>query len=194
MAQSELMEVRITASNTVRSKRPYTTYEIEVRSSSTMPWLLYKRYRDFDMLHNNLQKTVQKDGLSKVKLGDLPPKRLVRSMAPEVVAKRQRQLEQYLQNITKNSQLAACHDFLDFLSVPEALKAMLTKQNDKSMGKTTSDQNGRQSLSYERDVPQEKRQIDLLLRELNSQKNRSVKTKHKKQNETKEKKRKKKVV
>ena len=91
----DLLSVKFTASNAVRGKRPYTIYEIEVRSSTTMPWLLYKRYRDFDNLHAQLQKlmTSNKELESlNVKL-NLPPKRLVRSMAPDVVAKRQKELE-----------------------------------------------------------------------------------------------------
>ena len=94
---SDLLSVKFTASNAVRGKRPYTIYEIEVRSSTTMPWLLYKRYRDFDNLHAQLQKLMttnkELEALNnKIKL-NLPPKRLVRSMAPDVVAKRQKELE-----------------------------------------------------------------------------------------------------
>ena len=91
---SDLLSVKFTASNAVRGKRPYTIYEIEVRSSTTMPWLLYKRYRDFDNLHAQLQKLASnkdlESGISKL---NLPPKRLVRSMAPDVVSKRQKELE-----------------------------------------------------------------------------------------------------
>lgn len=93
---SDLLSVKFTASNAVRGKRPYTIYEIEVRSSTTMPWLLYKRFSDFDNLHAQLQKLMatNNDGmdLSNIRL-NLPPKRLVRSMAPDVIKKRQKKLE-----------------------------------------------------------------------------------------------------
>ena len=92
---SDLLSVKFTASNAVRGKRQYTIYEIEVRSSTTMPWLLYKRYSDFHNLNAQLQKLIAQnkefESLN-IKL-NLPPKRLVRSMAPDVVAKRQKELE-----------------------------------------------------------------------------------------------------
>eukprot|EP01083_Nonionella_stella_P107040 309552_1 len=127
---SDLLSVKFTASNAVRGKRPYTIYEIEVRSSTTMPWLLYKRYRDFDNLHAQLQKlmTSNKELESlNVKL-NLPPKRLVRSMAPDVVAKRQKELEEYLQKILSNPSLVRNQLILDFLTVPESLRAMLMRR------------------------------------------------------------------
>eukprot|EP01084_Bolivina_argentea_P115927 206082_1 len=174
---SDLLSVKFTASNAVRGKRPYTIYEIEVRSSTTMPWLLYKRYRDFDNLHAQLQKLIASnkefESLN-VKL-NLPPKRLVRSMAPDVVAKRQKELEEYLQKILSNSSLVRNQLILDFLTVPESLRAMLMRRkpnNDQS----NSDAMGRNkrggSESYNYNLSEEEREVNLLLKELSLQKNR----------------------
>jgi len=180
---SDLLSVKFTASNAVRGKRPYTIYEIEVRSSTTMPWLLYKRYRDFDNLHAQLQKLMTSNNrdleLSTFKL-NLPPKRLIRSMSQDVVAKRQKELEEYLQKILSNAQLVRNQLILDFLTVPESLRAMLMrrKQNDSSSTRE-HDLDHRDSDSYGPSSPhsspsqsEEEREVKLLLKELSLQKNR----------------------
>eukprot|EP01084_Bolivina_argentea_P175223 303492_1 len=171
---SDLLSVKFTASNAVRGKRPYTIYEIEVRSSTTMPWLLYKRYRDFDNLHAQLQKlmTSNKELESlNVKL-NLPPKRLVRSMAPDVVAKRQKELEEYLQKILSNPSLVRNQLILDFLTVPESLRAMLMRRVKQNANNGNNIKAERKSESYVSGTSEEEREVNLLLKELSLQKNR----------------------
>jgi hypothetical protein len=71
----DVLQVNFTASNTVLDPKPYTVffnslllsrfsllladvmcfcvqiYELEIRSSSTITWVIYKRYSDFDTVH-----------------------------------------------------------------------------------------------------------------------------------------------
>lgn len=84
----DVLRVKLCASNLVREKRPYTIYEIEVRSA-TLSWVIYKRYSHFHSLHQELVEAEVKD----VKLPVLPPKRLTRSLAPEFVEKRKQELQ-----------------------------------------------------------------------------------------------------
>jgi len=166
---SDLLSVTFTATNAVRGKRPYTIYEIEVRSSNTLPWLLYKRYRDFDQLHTQLLKlmaTNEKDmDFSNIRL-NLPPKRLVRSRAPDVIKKRQKMLEEYLHKILSNQQLMRNPLILEFLTVPERLRAMLMRR------KVDAQSSGQSLIVGAGAVPEEEREVNLLLKELSLQKNR----------------------
>jgi hypothetical protein len=80
----DVLKVRFTHSNTVRDKKPYTIYEIEVRSSSTITWVIYKRYSSFYELHQELVKAASAASNSSSSsaplydtktLPQLPPKR-----------------------------------------------------------------------------------------------------------------------
>jgi len=172
---SDLLSVKFTASNAVRGKRPYTIYEIEVRSSTTMPWLLYKRYSDFDNLNAQLQKLMATNDkgmdLSNIRL-NLPPKRLVRSMAPDVIKKRQKKLEEYLHKILSNPQLVRNQLILDFLTVPESLRAMLMRRKVEASDHKQNGLGRQDSDSYSASLSEEEREVNLLLKELSLQKNR----------------------
>ena len=50
----DVLQISFTASNTVRDDTPYTIYEIEIRSSSTITWVIYKRYSDFHKIHQEV--------------------------------------------------------------------------------------------------------------------------------------------
>jgi hypothetical protein len=50
----DVLQISFTASNTVRDDTPYTIYEIEIRSSSTITWVIYKRYSDFHKIHEEV--------------------------------------------------------------------------------------------------------------------------------------------
>lgn len=69
----DVLKVKFTHSNTVRDKKPYTIYEIEVRSSSTITWVIYKRYSSFHQLHQELTRHLPPE--TKLNLPPLPPKR-----------------------------------------------------------------------------------------------------------------------
>eukprot|EP00485_Elphidium_margaritaceum_P019933 CAMPEP_0202728948 /NCGR_PEP_ID=MMETSP1385-20130828/185884_1 /ASSEMBLY_ACC=CAM_ASM_000861 /TAXON_ID=933848 /ORGANISM="Elphidium margaritaceum" /LENGTH=589 /DNA_ID=CAMNT_0049395201 /DNA_START=31 /DNA_END=1800 /DNA_ORIENTATION=- len=171
---SDLLRVKFTASNAVRSKRPYTIYEIEVRSTSTMPWLLYKRYRDFDNLHEQLVKLMSSNAdLERLDIKlHLPPKRLVRSMAPDVVAKRQKELEGYLQHILSFPLLMRNQLVMDFLSVPESLRAMLMRRKPTEDASTNGLPRQRSDSFGFSSQTEEEREVNQLLKELSLQKNR----------------------
>lgn len=122
----DALKVTFTHSNTVREKRPFTIYEIEVRSS-THTWVIYKRYRDFHTLHQELSK---KNGVALSQenhydLPHLPPKRLTRSLAVEFVEKRKKELQGYLRDILATRELLHSEVILDFLEVPDSIKPML---------------------------------------------------------------------
>lgn len=75
----DVLKVKFTHSNTVRDKKPYTIYEIEVRSSSTITWVIYKRYSSFHQLHQDLIKAPSISPEMKLNLPQLPPKRSERT-------------------------------------------------------------------------------------------------------------------
>ena len=94
MSDLDVLRVKFTHSNTVREKKPYTIYEIEVRSSSTITWVIYKRYTAFYALHQQLLKAILSLPESqRIVLPPLPPKRLTRSLAAEFVEKRKNELQ-----------------------------------------------------------------------------------------------------
>ncbi len=95
MSDLDVLKEKFTHSNTVRDKKPYTIYEIEVRSSSTITWVIYKRYTAFYALHQALIKAItslteQQRNYIQIQLPPLPPKRLTRSLAVEFVEKRKK--------------------------------------------------------------------------------------------------------
>jgi hypothetical protein len=94
MSDLDVLRVKFTHSNTVREKKPYTIYEIEVRSSSTITWVIYKRYTAFYALHQQLLKAILSlPENQRIALPPLPPKRLTRSLAAEFVEKRKNELQ-----------------------------------------------------------------------------------------------------
>eukprot|EP00808_Paulinella_micropora_P001509 g71289.t1 len=125
----DVLKVKFTHFNTVREKKPYTIYEIEVRSSSTITWVIYKRYSDFYTLHQKLQKAYEQnktDG-SAIRLPQLPPKRLTRSLAPEFVEKRKEELQEYLCAVLASPVLLHSPILLHFLEVPDSVRPMLSR-------------------------------------------------------------------
>lgn len=119
------LTVRFTHSNTVRDKKPYTIYEIEVRSSSTITWVIYKRYSAFYALHQELSKAHASH--PHIRLPHLPPKRLTRSLAAEFVEKRKQELQEYLREILASAELLHSPVILSFLEVPDSVKPMLAR-------------------------------------------------------------------
>jgi len=126
----DVLKVKFTHFNTVRDKKPYTIYEIEVRSSSTITWVIYKRYSGFYALHQELQKAYEnsKDGGVAIRLPQLPPKRLTRLLAPEFVEKRKEELQEYLRAIIAIPALLHSPILLKFLEVPDSVRPMLASR------------------------------------------------------------------
>jgi len=122
----DALKVTFTHSNTVREKRPFTIYEIEVRSS-THTWVIYKRYRDFHALHQELSKRATPTDDTQIDLPHLPPKRLTRSLAVEFVEKRKKELQGYLRETLTSPELLHSSVILDFLEVPDSIKPMLAR-------------------------------------------------------------------
>jgi len=125
-ADLDVLKVKFTHSNTVRDKKPYTIYEIEVRSSSTITWVIYKRYSSFHQLHVDLLNKAP--GLTpeqKANLPPLPPKRLTRSLAVEFVEKRKNELQDYLRALLETPGLVHSPVILSFLEVPDSVRPML---------------------------------------------------------------------
>ncbi|ETO06079.1 hypothetical protein RFI_31317, partial [Reticulomyxa filosa] len=149
-----------------------------------MPWLLYKRFNDFVFLHENkvkifflkkkkLEKLVSSQiELKSVQLPSLPPKQIIRSLAPQVVAKRQRELQAYITKLLNEPKLLRNRLLLDFLVVPESLRAMLTR-HDRTKTKSVLQRRATDSaaVSTGNNTDDDVSQINELLKELALQKN-----------------------
>lgn len=121
----DALKVKFTHSNTVRDKRPFTIYEIEVRSVATITWVIYKRYSHFYTLHQELSK--HHSAASHVRLPHLPPKRLTRSLAAEFVEKRKQELQEYLREILSVKELRHSTVLLKFLEVPDTVRGLIIR-------------------------------------------------------------------
>lgn len=119
----DVLKVKFTHSNTVRDKKPYTIYEIEVRSSSTITWVVYKRYSSFHQLHQELVRVLPAE--QRINMPQLPPKRLTRSLAVEFVEKRKAELQDYLRALLETPGLVHSPVILSFLEVPDSVRPML---------------------------------------------------------------------
>ncbi len=153
MSELDTLKVSFTHSQTMREKKQYTIYEIEVRSSSTQTWVIYKRYSHFYDLHQQLVKSIERNQFQSsssnsapIQLAALPPKRITRSLAPEFVEKRRAELQEYLTNILETPGLHQNPVILTFLEVPDSVKAMLSagasangRENSTNNGNSNSD-------------------------------------------------------
>lgn len=139
----DVLKVKFTHSNTVRDKKPYTIYEIEVRSSSTITWVIYKRYSSFHQLHQDLMKSPLISPEQKLNLPQLPPKRLTRSLAVEFVEKRKNELQDYLRAMLETPGLVHSPVILAFLEVPDSVRPMLAAAaNNQQIGGSMGNQAG----------------------------------------------------
>ena len=121
-----MLRVKFTHSNTVRERKPYTIYEIEVRSSSTITWVIYKRYTAFYALHQQLLKACMAlPPTQQPQLPPLPPKRLTRSLAVEFVEKRKAELQEYLRALLDTPGLLPSPILLSFLEVPDSVRGLV---------------------------------------------------------------------
>ena len=95
-----------------------------MRSSSTITWVIYKRYSAFYALHQQLLKAIPTPNV----LPPLPPKRLTRSLAAEFVEKRKSELSEYLRAVVDSPLVSsnAPHIVLAFLEVPDSVKPIIT--------------------------------------------------------------------
>eukprot|EP01083_Nonionella_stella_P283400 964608_1 len=117
----EQLRVTFTASNTIPNKKPYTIYEIEVRTVSAKSWVIFKRYNEFHGLNQELIKSLSR---SSVHLPTLPPKRL-RSLNVHIVEKRMAELQDYLRQLLANSVVLKTEPMLNFLEVPTNIRELL---------------------------------------------------------------------
>ena len=126
MSDLDVLRVKFTHSNTVRERKPYTIYEIEVRSSSTITWVIYKRYTAFYALHQQLLKACMAlPPAQQPQLPALPPKRLTRSLAVEFVEKRKAELQEYLRALLDTPGLLPSPILLSFLEVPDSVRGLV---------------------------------------------------------------------
>ena len=126
MSDLDVLRVKFTHSNTVRERKPYTIYEIEVRSSSTITWVIYKRYTAFYALHQQLLKACMAlPPAQQPQLPPLPPKRLTRSLAVEFVEKRKAELQEYLRALIDTPGLLPSNILLGFLEVPDSVRGLV---------------------------------------------------------------------
>jgi len=120
----DVLQLTFMNTNTVRDKKKsYTTYEIEVKSLSTINWIIYKRYSDFYALHQQLLKIA----LGKRIELHLPQKRFLGLLASGFVETRRKELQEYLTQIIRTSALALTDPVLNFLEVPDTVRSMLIR-------------------------------------------------------------------
>ena len=151
----DLIQATFTASNTIRDKNPYTIYEIEVRSSSTITWVIYKRYSEFATLHAELTRVLPKH----VQLPNVPPKRLTRSLASEFVEKRKEKLQKFMTELLRIPQVVRAEPTLRFLDVPASVRPMILRgtASAQDLEKEEEGEGARQNFSQE-----DKRVMDLV--------------------------------
>lgn len=119
----DLLQATFTAYNTMRVEKKYTIYEIEVRSASTVSWIVYKRYSDFFVVHNELLKNLPKS----LQLPVVPAKRFAYSLASEFVERRKQELQTYLTELLRIPQVARSEVILRFLEVPDSVRPLITR-------------------------------------------------------------------
>ncbi len=123
----DTLKVKFTHYTKVRADRhPYTMYEITVQSPSTISWVIYKRYNNFDKLHKQLSKNMR--------LPALPPKRIFQQLDPEFIKNRMSQLQEYVRQLLKLPNLVKNPVLIEFLKVPDSVKPMLLNDNSSGAG------------------------------------------------------------
>jgi len=142
---NDTLKVKFTHSNTVRDKKPYTIYEIEVLSTTANKWVIYKRYSDFYTLHQELSK--HHTARSHIRLPHLPPKRLTRSLAAEFVEKRKNELQAYQREILAIKELLHSQVLLKFLEVPESERGLIAVPSQSLGVPDTKDWFARQKMN-----------------------------------------------
>ena len=121
-----LLQVTFTANNTIRDKKSYTIYEIEIRSSSTITWVIYKRYSDFDTLHQELNTILNVSVIDKLPI--LPPKSFTNNFDQVFVEKRKQGLEIYLRGLLAIPDVVHLDLVARWLEVPDSVRAMLQQR------------------------------------------------------------------
>jgi len=160
------IQVKINQASNVRLRsKTYTLYEIRVQSNTFFPWLLHKRYREFEALHQGLKAAKNLQNIKSC-LPDFPPKRYTSRLSPEVVEQRRVQLEQYLQGVIKMPEFARVTELLDFLIIPENVRNML---DSTAQPKVTPSRGDKLNEPGERGAKQlniEQQEIQKLLRQM----------------------------
>eukprot|EP00466_Bigelowiella_natans_P020285 jgi/Bigna1/144185/aug1.85_g18893 len=145
------MEVKFTHFTKVRSVlRPFVSYEMNVQSPSTNPWVIEKRYSEFSVLHRNLRELDPK-----LRLPSLPPRRVYTIQLFSAYVKELLAIPDILQ---ENSPVS--NAILKFLVVPENVRPLLLKSRKKQTGEEWS-----QSLpnhKYLSRAPNERRVYQLI--------------------------------
>ena len=160
------LRVKFRTAVVVNEKPPYTMYEIEVRTSIyENPWILHKRFSDFYKLHSQLQKLKLNalNGLS------IPPRRLVRSRAVDVIHRRKHDLEKYLQSIIKIDELLNHKLVFDFLQIPQESQWLLLSKNNNNHNNNNNNSSNKQNWTDERE--RFEYEINTFLKQLSFQRN-----------------------
>ncbi|TRY69915.1 hypothetical protein DNTS_015368 [Danionella cerebrum] len=95
-------------------KKRYTVYKVMVRVGSH-EWFVFRRYAEFDKLHNTLKKQFPAQNLK------LPAKRIFGdNFDPEFIKHRRDGLHEFIQRIVSHPQLCSHPDVKDFLQMDKA--------------------------------------------------------------------------
>jgi len=160
------IQVKINQASNVRLRnKTYTLYEIRVQSNTFFPWLLHKRYREFEALHQGLKQAKSQLGL-KSTLPDFPPKKYTSRLSPEVVELRRVQLEHYLQGVIKQPEFVRLTELLDFLVIPENVRNMLDSNAQPTVAPSRGDNSNDPADRGTMQLNHEQKEIQKLLRQM----------------------------
>ncbi|CAF1553285.1 unnamed protein product [Adineta ricciae] len=99
----------VDAQTSVENGRKFTKYKVSVNYNGR-EWEIWRRYKEFNALNEKLRRV-----RSDLKL---PGRRLLGdSFEPDFISKRQRGLDDYVQQIASNSQLVNTPDFIEFFGL-----------------------------------------------------------------------------
>jgi len=168
---TELLNVTFTNTNSVGSGgKPYTMYEMRVSSSSQPPWFIFKRYREFTALADQLVHTLQNNpNFNKRNLPVLPRKRInINPFAPSkrLIDQRQKQLEEYMRALLKDPNLRRNKPVMDFLDIPTAVRDMIQLQTPRqNLLPQEAHENANPSHKH---LNEDELEVDILLKKLYS--------------------------
>jgi len=163
----DTIQIKINQASNVRMRsKTYTLYEVRVETNLARPWLLHKRYREFETLHQALKQCRAQTGF-KTPLPEFPPKRFHQRLHPENVEFRRVQLERFLQGCLKIPDCAKFPELLDFLSIPETIRTTWrptdrgVNQRDTGTFNDPADRNSKQLSSEQKEILKLLRQMSL---------------------------------
>lgn len=106
---SHLASITIPSFEFRKLDRRYVVFVVEIETRKRMQWSVLRRYNEFYRLHEVLSQSINS-------LPELPPKKLMGNFEPRFLDARRKALQQYLQEICRNSLVLLHPTFRKFLT------------------------------------------------------------------------------